>query len=66
MRICEIIKNRCETNGKNKKGEFYMKGNYQQLLMKVIVFSEADYIRTSAEVQYDSRTGDAYFGDFWD
>ena len=43
-----------------------MKGNYQQLLMKVIVFSEADYIRTSAEVQYDSRTGDAYFGDFWD
>ena len=43
-----------------------MKGNYQQLLMKVIVFSEADYIRTSAEVQYDSLTGDAFCEDYWD
>lgn len=43
-----------------------MKGNYQQLLMRIIVFSEDDNIRTSGEVQYDSLTGDAYFGDFWD
>ena len=43
-----------------------MKGNYQQLLMQIIVFPEDDNIRTSGEVRYDVLTGDAFCGDYWD
>lgn len=43
-----------------------MKGNYQQLLMRIIVFPESDCIKTSGEVQYDILTGDAFFEDYWD
>ena len=43
-----------------------MKGNYQQLLMRIIVFPETDCIKTSGKVQYDVLTGDAFCGDYWD